>query len=73
MLHHHLRQLLDSFATACSVEHVVVAEIGPDDWSAQRKPKIASRSLVDPPSYSLRFEQLIKAGYAWINLSYYGR
>ncbi len=74
-LDQHLQRLL-SFLSERGLqppptEHIKILEIG--RASAGSGPLVVRASeLLDPADYAQRFEELLDAGFAWLNLSCYG-
>lgn len=72
MLTEHLIQLRERCAPELIIEDTLIVEAGADDFDDQGRPIVDAASLTEPGDYAGRFEQLLRSGYAWINLSYYG-
>ena len=70
-LQRHLEELSDAFADQASTDDVVIAELGTVTPTGQLL--FNDADLCAAPSYATRFEDLLRRGYPWINMSYYGR
>jgi hypothetical protein len=67
-----VEDLLRAFADSREQSEVVLVELSPNDFGDVRGPVVRRTSLRTVEEYRERFEELLGAGYAWINLSLYG-
>ncbi len=52
--------------------HIVIAELGPDQFDALGRAVVVVADLCTPEQYESRFDALMAKGYSWLNLTYGG-
>jgi hypothetical protein len=71
MLDEHLDRLLALFWRDRPRDGLLIGELHAEN-DEKGFPVVAGQTLVSPEAYAARFGTLMKAGYSWINLSFYG-